>query len=180
MPIYTSSIDYSINGGRTFVNYTSSYEYSSSFNAAFFNINFVPYISSSGGVVFRTYKSGSDIGSPESDTQLYYAGGTQLKFSTYYSVHEYKYMCVVKRSEFNSTLNVTLYDNSGSKYTTLETLDTSGSIIKLDTTDENFTPYATTIGLYDDAQQLVAYAKFANPIKITRDFDSVFIVKFDV
>ena len=45
--------------------------------------------------------------------------------------------------------------------------------------DENFRPYATTIGLYDDAEQLVAYAKFASPIKIEKEFDSIFIVKFD-
>jgi hypothetical protein len=88
-------------------------------------------------------------------------------------------MCVVKRGEFNRSLNVTLYDASGSMIITQESFDTEGSSSLLDTGNENFTPYATTIGLYDDAEQLVGYAKFANSIKIEKDFDSVFIVKFD-
>ena len=130
--------------------------------------------------IFKVYRSGSSESSANSNLQTFYVGGTQLQFSSYYKIHEHKYMCVVKRGEFNRSLNATLYDGSGSFISTQEINDTSGSVIKSNTKDEDFTPYATTIGLYDDAEQLVAYAKFANPIKITKDFDSVFIVKFDV
>lgn len=173
---YSSSIDYSIDGGKTFLPLSASY----SENVNISNLNLLAEKENIKKAIFRTYRSGLSISSSNADVQTYYVGGTQLQFSSYYSIHEHKYMCVVKRGEFNRSLNVTLYDTSGSQITTQTFIDSVGSSSLLDTGNENFTPYATTIGLYDDAEQLVAYAKFANPIKITKDFDSVFIVKFDV
>lgn len=128
---------------------------------------------------FKTYISGSDTGSTISFTQTYLIGGMQLGFTSYYSVSEHKYMCVVNRGEFNKTSNPTLYDESGSERVSITQEDTDGNDI-ITTRDENFHTFTTGIGLYDDSLQLVAYAKFANPIKIERDFDSVFIVKFDI
>lgn len=173
---YSSSIDYSIDGGKTFLPLSASY--SESINLS--NLNILAEKENIKKAIFRTYRSGLSASSSNADIQTYYVGGTQLQFSSYYTVHEHKYMCVVKRGEFNRSLNISLYDTSGSMITTQQITDNSGSTITLDIGNENFTPYATTIGLYDDSEQLVAYAKFANPIKITKDFDSVFIVKFDV
>jgi len=175
---YTSSVDYSLDGGNTYKLYDANY--TGSISASVFT-SLLPVVAPGKlSAVFRIYKSGSVIGSADSNTQLFYAGGTQIKFNSYYTAHEYKYMCVVKRGEFNRTLNPSLYDSSGSQLTfPVVDYDTAGNQIILNM-DENFTPYATTIGLYDDANELVAYAKFARPIKVEKDFDSVFIVKFDI
>ena len=55
------------------------------------------------------------------------------------------------------------YDESGS-------IDKSGSFL---------TPYITTIGLYDNNADLLAVAKFAQPIKIYPDIPINFIIRFD-
>ena len=128
---------------------------------------------------FRTYITGSDTGSALSDFQTFLVGGMDLSFSSYYSIKEHKYMCVVNRGEFNNTQNPSLYDISGSVKTEILQMDSNGSESKM-IRDEYFHTFATGIGLYDDSLQLVAHAKFANPIKIEKNFDSVFIVKFDV
>ena len=128
---------------------------------------------------FRTYISGSNTGSINSDYKETFVGGTSLEFTSYYTIKEHKYMCVVNRGEFNNTQNPTFYDISGSLKSSIIQLDTNSNLITT-IKDENFHTFATGIGLYDDSLQLVAYAKFANPIKIEKDFDSVFIVKFDI
>ena len=139
------------------------------------------YESASGNTraYFKTYISGSDTGSARADYNEYIVGGTDLSFTSYYSINEHKYLCVVNRGEFNKSSNPTLYDISGSAYTELIQVDSSGSNITT-RIDENFHTFTTGIGLYDDSLQLVAYAKFANPIRIEKDLDSVFIVKFDI
>lgn len=178
MSDYTASVDYSTDGGKTYVNLTDIY--TSSLNTADLNTlaaNESPPIKRA---IFRAYRSGSTFSDANSDIKFFYIGGMQMQFTSYYKVYEHKYMCVVKRGEFNRSLNPSLYDVSGSQlqlpnyyYDTA----VSESIFNM---DENFRPFATGIGLYDDAMQLVAYAKFASPIRVENDFDSVFIIKFDV
>lgn len=174
MSIFTASVEYSSDGGKTFqilrANYTGSLDYS--------GLNLLALNENKKNVIIRTFPSGSPASA--SNYTYFYIGGMQMEFSSYYTVNEHKYMCVVKKGEFNRTTNVTLYDTSGSLIPTpFIQYDTSGSIIKFEM-DNNFTPYATSIGLYDENNKLVAYAKFAKPIKIEKDFDSVFIVKFDI
>ena len=176
MALYT--IEYSTDGQKTWNELTSSYSGSS---VSIGTINEYLYQSGSGSTkaYVRTYISGSDIGSALSDYQILFAGGMDLYFTSYYSINEHKYLCVVNRGEFNKSSNPTLYDISGSAYAELIQYPTSGSNITT-RIDENFHTFTTGIGLYDDSLQLVAYAKFANPIRIEKDLDSVFIVKFDI
>ena len=47
------------------------------------------------------------------------------------------------------------------------------------TTHSEFNPYITSIGLYDDYNNLVAIGKLAQPIKNQDDYDNSFVVKFD-
>ena len=178
MAIYTASVEYSLNGGNTYQLYDANY--TGSISASVFTALLPTVAPGRKSAIFRTSKSGSVLSDPSADVQTYYAGGTQMQFTSYYTVKEHKYMCVVKRSEFNRTLNPSLYDTSGSQLALpIYEYDTAGTASVLDM-DETFTPYASTIGLYDKESNLVAYGKFARPIKIEKDFDSVFIVKFDI
>ena len=178
MTIYTASVEYSLNGGNTYQLYDANY--TGSISSSVFTALLPTIAPGKKSAIFRVYKSGSIVDTPQSDTHIYYAGGTQMQFSSYYTVNEHKYLCVVKRSEFNKTLNPTLYDIRGSQLKLPNyNYDTSGEAQILNI-DGNFSPYASSIGLYDDTNTLVAYGKFARPIKIEKDFDSVFVVKFDV
>ena len=47
-------------------------------------------------------------------------------------------------------------------------------------THSEFRPYVTQIGLYDDNDQLLAHAKLGQPIKLDDQYDTSFVVRFDV
>ena len=47
-------------------------------------------------------------------------------------------------------------------------------------THSEFRPYVTQIGLYDDHHQLLAVAKLGTPIKLDDQYDTSFVVRFDV
>jgi len=44
----------------------------------------------------------------------------------------------------------------------------------------DFSPYITTIGLYNDAGQLLAIGKLAQPIKKRSDVDMNFLIRVDL
>jgi len=102
------------------------------------------------------------------------SGSFQLSFKNEHTVYENEVRCVVKESEFNLSYNPTLVNNysSGSlkSFATGSTLP-SGSY---------FTPYATTIGLYNDDNELLAVAKFGKPILMSPYTDMTFVVKYDI
>lgn len=180
MSNYTSSVYYSIDNGKTYINLYGSGSngyYSGSISRSVFN-DVLPQLNYK-YAIFKTYKSGTLADEVISDTQYIYAGGTHMQFTSYYTAHEHRYMCVANKGEFTSTSNPTLYDISGSLIGRMESIDSAGSSSILEV-DENFRTYATAIGLYDDSDRLVAYGKFANAIKIEKDLDSVFVIKFDV
>jgi hypothetical protein len=56
--------------------------------------------------------------------------------------------------------------------------DATGSLLSF-ATDSDFTPYITTIGLYDKDYTLVAIAKLGSPIPKSSGLDLNFEVSFD-
>jgi hypothetical protein len=69
--------------------------------------------------------------------------------------------------DFNMSTNVTLTRDDDSTYYSF----VSGS---------TFAPYITTIGLYNDAGQLLAIGKLAQPIKKRSDVDMNFLIRLDL
>lgn len=102
-----------------------------------------------------------------------HTGSFQLSFKNEHFVYENEVRCVVQNTEFNLSYNPTLVNNyqSGSlkNFATGSTLP-SGSY---------FTPYATTLGLYNDNNELLAVAKFGKPILMSPYTDMTFVVKYD-
>lgn len=47
-------------------------------------------------------------------------------------------------------------------------------------TGSSFTPYVTTVGLYNDANELLAVAKLSQPLPISPDTDTNVIIRMDV
>ena len=84
-----------------------------------------------------------------------------------WSFYTYNVHCNVKDSQLNYTYNSTA---------------TTGSFGKVsnNVTGSAFTPYVTTIGLYNNANQLLAVAKTNRPIQKTHNTDMTFVVKIDV
>lgn len=47
-------------------------------------------------------------------------------------------------------------------------------------TGSAFVPYVTTVGLYNDQNDLLAIAKFSQPIPLSQDTDTNFLIRIDV
>ena len=56
----------------------------------------------------------------------------------------------------------------------------SGGLPANNVTGSEFSPYVTTVGLYNDAHELIAVAKLGQPIPKSKTNDMTFVVKFDI
>ena len=65
---------------------------------------------------------------------------------------------------------------NGSFNQTYEPTDTQLSFV----TGSDFYPYVSTIGLYDDKNNLLVVGKLAHPIKLSDELDTTFVIRFDV
>jgi hypothetical protein len=88
-------------------------------------------------------------------------------FKNEHSIHEHEIRCLIKESDFNLSYNPTLVTNYA-----------SGSV-KDFATGSSFYTYATTVGLYNDNNELLAVAKFGKPMLMSPDTDMTFVVKYD-
>ena len=91
----------------------------------------------------------------------------KLVFRNEHIVYENEIRCKVGENEFNLSHNPTLYS------------DYKGTLQSFATASD-FTPYVTTIGLYNDRSELLAVAKLAQPIPLSSTTDTTFVVKYDI
>ena len=92
---------------------------------------------------------------------------SSLSFMSSYRIYENQYKCTVRENEFNYTQNPSSLSGSGEFYYSFVT----GSY---------FNPYATTIGLYNDNKELLVVGKLSQPIPLSDQTDTTFIVNFDI
>jgi hypothetical protein len=92
-----------------------------------------------------------------------------LKFQGSHLIYENEYQCTINEHEFNNTLNITARKiKSADNY---EIADfTTGSFFK---------PYITTIGLYNENMDLLVVGKLGQPIRMSSETDTTFILRWD-
>jgi hypothetical protein len=83
------------------------------------------------------------------------------------TIHELSALVRINSGEFNLSTNVTLTKDDNYTYQNF-------------VTSSNFTPYITTIGLYNSNGQLIAIGKLAQPIKKRDDVDLNFLIRLDL
>jgi hypothetical protein len=88
-------------------------------------------------------------------------------FSSSYTIFETQYKCTVDATEYNFSLNPSLISGS------------SDGIIYGFATSSYFNPYVTTVGLYNEAQDLIAVAKLAKPLPLNNVTDTNIIINID-
>ena len=114
-----------------------------------------------------------------------HTGSFVVSFKNEHTVYENEVRCLIKDSDFNLSYNPSLRI-SGSQYMVTDgnggyTLTGSiDSTIRNFATSSTFYTYATTIGLYDDLNNLLAVAKLGKPIMMSPDTDMTFVVKYDI
>tara|TARA_R110001606_G_scaffold1871_2_gene7139 strand:+ start:1608 stop:2702 length:1095 start_codon:yes stop_codon:yes gene_type:complete len=107
-----------------------------------------------------------------------------MSFSSSYTLYETQYKATISENEFNYTLNPSSI--TGSQIPTvfpsssINWENTASSGVRLSTiTGSYFSPYITTVGLYDEDFQLLAIGKLAKPIQSSQTTDTTILVNID-
>ena len=131
------------------------------------------------------------------------ANGFEIDFKSSTENTEYEYICNIPEFKFNKTTNISVtagrsgsisIPESGSawKFFPPGSNPTNGTgsysqkryeaaeDVENFATHSTFTPYVTTIGLYNDANQLMAIGKLARAVKNEDDLALSVVVRFDV
>jgi hypothetical protein len=88
-------------------------------------------------------------------------------FNSSLTIYETQYKCTIRENEFNFSLNPSII--SGSTDSTLYNF----------VTGSYFSPYVSTIGLYDDNQNLLAIGKLAQPLPTSATTDTTILINID-
>lgn len=82
------------------------------------------------------------------------------------TIYQNEVKCHVNENDFNYSLNPSVF--------------ASGSATMIDSlTGSAFTPYATTVGLYNESNELLVVGKLATPYAIPTNTDITFIIRWD-
>lgn len=173
--------------GENIVPYTFETTYTSSTTGTGFNITddgegnlIINSISGSGGsigdivgqifyshgiAVFTT--SSMTILGDEMSLNLANLNNLEVKFSSSIRIYEHQYKCTINENEFQYSLNKTLLSGS---------LD---DVYYDFVTGSFFTPYISTVGLYNENNELLVVGKMSNPIPISQYTDTTIVINFD-
>jgi len=94
---------------------------------------------------------------------------SQLKFQGSHLIYEHEYKCTIDEYEYNNTLNPSVR-----KHKSLQTEELADFA-----TGSLFKPYITTIGLYNEKNELLVVGKLGQPIRTSNETDTTFIVRWD-
>lgn len=111
---------------------------------------------------------------------------TFLNFKSNQPIFTHNYHCRLRESEFNFTYNPSAlssslkatYDNDNVIYNTSSAVSTGE--LNNNITGSEFQPYITTVGLYNDANQLIAVGKVNRPVPKSANTEMTIIVKIDI
>ena len=93
-------------------------------------------------------------------------------FESTMTIYETQYKCTITEKEFNLSLNPTLLSGSSCNVTTTKLKDfTTGSL---------FSPYITTVGLYNNSYELIAVAKLSQPLPTSPTTDTTILINLDL
>jgi len=109
-----------------------------------------------------------------------------ISFKSSQPIYTYNHHCKVRESEYNFTFNPsalsgslrTIYDSDGNIYST--TGSVNDGVLKNNVTGSSFQPYITTVGLYNDTNELIAVGKMGQPVPKPANTEMTIIVKIDI
>ena len=85
-----------------------------------------------------------------------------------------------RENEFNFSLNPSLSSGSTAYSSSVGTYYLPSEFLYDYATGSYFSPYISTIGMYDDNQNLLAVAKLAQPIQSSPTTDTTILVNLDL
>jgi len=129
---------------------------------------------------FGTSITGSVYGSALYGTGVYSVAGAQelddiissnnvtCSFQSTTTIYESQYKCTLRENEFNFSNNPSVISGSS-----------TGTVYDF-VTGSYFQPYVTTVGLYNNANQLIAVGKLAQPLQSSNTTDTSILVNLDL
>jgi len=93
----------------------------------------------------------------------------KLSFTNEHTVYENYITAKIKENEFNLSYNPSLLQTSSNAF----------SEVKNFATGSDFQPYASTLGLYNNNNELLMVAKFGQPVPISLETDMTFLIRYD-
>lgn len=109
----------------------------------------------------------AEYGPALSLNDLYTETNVTCSFSSSLTIYETQYKTTIRENEFNFSLNPSLISGS-----------TDGTIYDF-ATGSYFSPYVTTVGLYDEQQNLLAVGKLSQPLPTSRTTDTSIFINID-
>ena len=95
------------------------------------------------------------------------ATNVTCSFSSSFDIYETQYKATINEFEYNFSLNPSIISGS-----------TDGTVYDF-VTGSYFSPYVSTVGLYDNDQNLLAVGKLSQPLPISRTTDTTIFINID-
>ena len=92
-----------------------------------------------------------------------------IQFQGSHLIYENEYQCTIDEHEFNDTMNI-----SARKIRSKESDELADFV-----TGSLFKPYITTIGLYNEDNELLVVGKLGQPVRASNETDTTFVIRFD-
>ena len=132
----------------------------------FKKIDGTPYVGNifySNGLATITHPNYQHIAKPHASNDY------QVKFKSINTIYENEFMCTIRSDEYNYTHNISTRKIKSDQHTHLANFAT-GSIWK---------PYVTTIGLFNEDNELLIVGKLGQPVRMSDETDTTFVIKYD-
>jgi len=111
----------------------------------------------------------------------FYSSSLTCSFESTVTIHETQYKCTIRENEFNFSNNPSLTsgsaaisNGSGSSFP-----QPGSGKLNDNVTGSYFSPYITTVGLYNNNKELLAVAKLAQPLPVSSVTDTSILINFD-
>jgi len=144
--------------------YSTNATFSQSVSALSSSDNYVGNIFYDVGVVTLTETASFDGSNDYTDVT---SGNYTITYKGTTVVNTYEWTCDTKPNELNNTTNMTVFHSNGLGQ------------LKDNLTGSNFPTYISEIGLYDNQQSLVGYARLSKPIPKSQVISMKFLLRLD-
>ncbi len=144
--------------------YSTNATFSQSVSALSSSDNYVGNIFYDVGVVTITETASFNGSDDYTDVT---SGDYTIQYKGTSVMNTYEWTCDTKTDELNDTRNSTVFHSSGE------------GKLKDNLTSSNFPTYISEIGLYDDQEGLVAYARLSKPIPKSQKIPMKFLLRLD-
>ena len=100
-------------------------------------------------------------------------------FSSSYTIYETQYKCTIGESEFGFSQNPSIISGSFAILDEENNVFTSSGVPYDFATGSYFSPYVTTVGMYNNDHELLAVGKLAQPLPISQTTDTTILINID-